>query len=195
MFPSLNNIDFKNAPFKFFTSSPNTEEGTMSTWLDWFENQAPWRLVETDFYEQYEFSLINADLPECVSALVSEDTLNHVKSQVEGLFNVRLSSDLEVVAHKLVKGQTIRVHNDFLNIDDRETHRVLLQLNRNYDESNGGFLMMFRGKEPEDLAEIIEPISGSVQGFEISSESHHAVSTIHSGERYTVVYSFREVPR
>lgn len=193
MFPSLNDIDFKTAPFSFFSSPPNTNENTISTWLNWFENQAPWRLVETDFYEQHEFSMLNLDLPECVSILVREDTLNHVKSQVEELFNVRLSNNIEVVAHKLVKGQTIRIHNDFLSIDNRETHRVLLQLNRNFDESNGGFLMIFNGKEPEDLAEIIEPISGSVQGFEISSESHHAVSTIHSGERYTVVYSFREI--
>ena len=193
MFPTLNDIDFKNTPYKFFSSSPNTDEKTISTWLNWFENQAPWRLVETDFYEQHEFSLLNMDLPECISVLTHEDTLNYVKSKVEELFNVKLSSNLEVIAHKLVKGQTIRIHNDFLNINERETHRVLLQLNRNFNESNGGFLMIFKGKEPEDLVEIIEPISGSVQGFEISSESHHAVSTIHGGERYTVVYSFREM--
>ncbi|MCZ2337667.1 MAG: 2OG-Fe(II) oxygenase [Chitinophagales bacterium] len=194
MFPILNKVDFKDTPFKFFSSSPSTDEKTILTWLNWFESYAPWRLVETDFYEQYEFSLFDVSLPECVSSLVGEDTLSNLRVQVEDLFDVRLSSYVEVVAHKLVKGQTIRIHNDFRNIKDRETHRVLLQLNRNFDDSNGGFLMIFRGKEPEDLVEIIEPISSSVQGFEISAESHHAVSTIHSGERFTVVYSFREVP-
>jgi Rps23 Pro-64 3,4-dihydroxylase Tpa1-like proline 4-hydroxylase len=191
MFPSLNNIDFKSVPFKFFSSTQNTNEATISVWLDWFENKAPWRLIETDFYEQHEFSLLNIELPECLSGLVSKNTLGDLKSQVEELFNVKISNKIEVVAHKLVKGQTIRIHNDFLNIPDRETHRVLLQLNRNFDENSGGFLMIFKGREPEDIVEIIEPTSGSVQGFEISSESNHAVSTIHNGERYTVVYSFR----
>jgi len=34
------------------------------------------------------------------------------------------------------------------------------------------------------------PISGSTQGFAISPNSHQAVSTVHGGERFTIVYSF-----
>lgn len=193
MFPSFNEVSFKETPFKYFSSQPNTSKVALSEWLDWFETKAPWQLIETDFYEQYEFSLLNYDLPENIEVLVSNDTVGLLRKKVEELFNTKLSDKPEVVAHKLVKGQTIRIHNDFLDVKGRETHRVLLQLNRNFNESNGGFLMLFNGSEPESLAEIIEPISGSVQGFEISSNSNHAVSTIHNGDRYTVVYSFREV--
>ena len=95
---------------------------------------------------------------------------------------------VEVTAHKLVPDQTIRVHNDY--IVGGESHRLLLQLNRGWEPSNGGYLMFFGGPEPETVSEVIEPINGSVQAFSISPRSYHAVSTVHRGERFTVVYSF-----
>jgi len=192
MFPAIRDIKFYEEPYRFFSSAPNIEKERLLDWVGWFENSAPWHLVETDFYEQYEFSLLDEDLPLCVQYLASKETLNQLILFVEKEFNVELSPSVDVVAHKLVKGQTIKIHNDFLTGKTRETHRVLLQLNRAYREENGGLLMIFSRSNPESLSEVIEPISGSVQGFEISKKSHHAVSTVHSGERYTVVYSFRE---
>ena len=45
---------------------------------------------------------------------------------------------------KLVKGQTIRIHNDYLGEEEEaETHRILLQLSENWKEDNGGYLMFF----------------------------------------------------
>ena len=50
--------------------------------------------------------------------------------------------------------------------------------------------MFFRGPEPETVTQILEPRPGTVQAFAISQSSFHAVSTVHEGERLTVVYSF-----
>ena len=50
--------------------------------------------------------------------------------------------------------------------------------------------MFFAGPEPESINKVVEPKNGSVQAFAISSRSYHAVSTVHDGERYTLVYSF-----
>jgi hypothetical protein len=50
--------------------------------------------------------------------------------------------------------------------------------------------MIFSKDEPESLEKIIPPLHGSVQGFEISQNSHHAVSQVYDFERYTVIYSF-----
>jgi len=193
MFPVIKDLKFYTEPYPFFSSSPNTEKENLIEWVDWFEELAPWSLVETDFYEQYEFSLLNVDLPSCAQHLVSKETLSQLILFVEKEFEVELSPVVDVVAHKLVEGQTIKIHNDFLTEKNRETHRILLQLSRGYEDKNGGLLMIFSGRNPESLSEVIEPIHGSVQGFEISKKSHHAVSTVYSGERYTVVYSFREV--
>ena len=50
--------------------------------------------------------------------------------------------------------------------------------------------MFFDGPQPETVSKIVEPDNGAVQAFAISPRSHHAVSTVHAGERFTVVYSF-----
>ena len=44
----------------------------------------------------------------------------------------------------------------------------------------------------ENVTDILSPTQGSVQGFEISEVSHHAVSTIHNAERYTLIFYFYE---
>ena len=162
-------------------------------WLDWLETDAPWKLTAADFYEQYEFSLLDASLPPVVRCLASPETVTTLRRQVSESFRQPLSERVEVTAHKLVPDQTIRIHNDY--IVGGESYRLLLQLNRGWEPAQGGYLMFFGGPEPETVSEVIEPIHGSVQGFAISPRSFHAVSTVHLGERFTLVYSFYSVPR
>jgi Rps23 Pro-64 3,4-dihydroxylase Tpa1-like proline 4-hydroxylase len=95
----------------------------------------------------------------------------------------------EITAHKLVPGQTIRVHNDYL--DNRETHRLLMQFNRGWEDAQGGLLMLFGSASREDVRRILRPVDGSAMAFPISPQSFHAVSTVRHGHRYTLVYSFK----
>lgn len=97
---------------------------------------------------------------------------------------------MDIIAHKLIDNQTIRIHNDYLENEDSDSHRLLIQLNPNWQEENGGFLMFF--DEQEEITDIILPTVGSIQGFEISRISNHAVSTIHNAERYTLTFYFYE---
>jgi hypothetical protein len=50
--------------------------------------------------------------------------------------------------------------------------------------------MLFRGPEVETLDDVILPTSRSAFGFEISTASYHAISQVHQGDRYTLVFSF-----
>lgn len=190
MFPYISSVSLENEPFEHFLIPSAMDEMLQSKCLDWLELNAPWNLTETDFYEQYEFSLIGIELPPSISFLSSKVTLDALRKSLSNIFGVQFSSSVEITAHKLVKGQTIRIHNDY--IEGAETHRVLLQLNRGWPEENGGYLMLFSEPEPalEYEPKCINPKSGSIQGFAISPRSHHAVSTIHGGERFTIVYSF-----
>jgi Rps23 Pro-64 3,4-dihydroxylase Tpa1-like proline 4-hydroxylase len=104
------------------------------------------------------------------------------------LFSVKLNSEVVLTAHKLIAGHTIRLHNDF--VPERETHRLLIQFNREWQDENGGFLLFFNSPAPEDINRIIRPVHNSSVGFAISPKSNHAVSTVNNGERYTLVYSF-----
>jgi Rps23 Pro-64 3,4-dihydroxylase Tpa1-like proline 4-hydroxylase len=175
-------------PFTYFVSPQAFTKGVSEEILNWLEFEAPWKLVETNFYEQYEFSAADAELPARLSFLQKDFFLTELKVKIEHLFRTTLSSRIELTAHKLVPGQRIRIHNDF--IPGQETHRLLIQLNRYWTDKDGGFLLLFNSSNPSDVHKIFRPSHNSVVGLAITPNSHHAVSTIHHGERFTLVYSF-----
>ena len=187
MFPQFGSIEHNAVPYEHFVGHC-VEPGDAEEWLDWFETAAPWRLVTTDFYEQYEFSLLDACLAPEVECLACPEALTSFRSLMVQQFHEPLCECVDVTAHKLVTAQTIRIHNDF--IPGGGSHRILLQLNRGWDADYGGYLMLFSGPEPKTISKIVEPMHRSVQAFAISPRSYHAVSTVHRGERFTVVYSF-----
>ena len=185
---NMENTKVFTLPFPYFVSPQALSSSFSNELLTWLENDAPWKLVETDFYEQYEFSFFDIQLPSEISFLTSPEYLSLVKSRVESLFSVKLKTRIDFTAHKLISGQRIRIHNDY--IPNCETHRLLIQLNKGWEDENGGMLMFFNSGNPSDVHKIFRPTHNSSVGFAISPDSHHAVSTIHTGERFTIIYSF-----
>jgi hypothetical protein len=175
-------------PFPCFTVPQVLSEELELAFLEWFESDAPWQLAVMDFYEQYEFDFKDATLPLGLKPLFSESALYQLREDVGLLLGAALKPVIDITAHKLNRTQKIRIHNDCR--PDGETHRFLVQLNRGWHEQNGGLLMLFCGPEVETLADIIPPTSRSAFGFEISNASYHAVSQVHQGDRYTLVFSF-----
>lgn len=175
-------------PFPHLLSLESLELAVSYRVLAWFESNAPWQLVETDFYEQFEFSLLNTQLPPDLTFLQSSDFLTAVRSRVADLFETDLGERVDITAHRLVPGQRIRLHNDF--IPRAETHRLLIQLNRNWMDEDGGFLLFFNSSDPSDTPKVFRPVHNSAIGFAITPESYHAVSTLHARERFTLVFSF-----
>lgn len=188
---TLANTEVFTLPFPYFVNPQALSPELSFELLTWLENEAPWKLVETDFYEQYEFSFFDVQLPSDFKFLTSTEYLAKIKNRVESLFSVKLEARIDFTAHKLIPGQRIRIHNDY--IPNCETHRLLIQLNRGWDDENGGMLMLFNSQNPSDIHKIFRPSHNSSVGFAISPDSHHAVSTIHKGERYTIIFSFYQL--
>ncbi len=189
----MNPLDLSTAisrahPFQCFSVARVVSNELEQTLLAWFETEAPWRLTIMDFYEQYEFDFQDLAVPSELKPMFSQDSLDELRQNVGALFGVALKPQIEITAHKLSRSQRIRIHNDAR--PEGETHRLLVQLNRGWAEANGGLLMLFRGPDVEELDDVIAPTSGSGFGFEISTASYHAVSQVHQGDRYTLVYSF-----
>jgi hypothetical protein len=180
------------APFEHILVGRCLDRHAETALLDWFEQDAPWKLVETDFYEQYEFSLLHETLPPAVARLFDERAMAALLRQLSETFGVSLSRRLNAIAHKLTRGQRIAIHNDYLI--GEETHRLTVQLNRGLDDEAGGLFMLFNSFDPADIHSIHRPISGSGIGFAIGPDSHHAVSRMHAGERFTIVFSFYAEP-
>jgi hypothetical protein len=104
------------------------------------------------------------------------------------LFGVRFRQDVTVVAHRLVPGHRIGIHNDYL--PGGETHRFVVQVNRGLSDADGGLLMLFGSADPTDVRKVLRPVNTSAFAFEISPTSHHAVSQMHCNVRYSIVFSF-----
>jgi Rps23 Pro-64 3,4-dihydroxylase Tpa1-like proline 4-hydroxylase len=180
--------NLRHEPFPHALKLNALSEENNAALLNWLENDAPWTLKIAEFYQQYEFSFHDLALPPPLDVLFAPDSVAMLKQSVEQIFGVSLSQKVDIAAHKLVGAQVIRIHNDY--IPGQETHRVLIQLNRGWEETNGGILMIFSDRNPESLASAFLPLNNSAFAFAISPKSFHAVSTIKSGERYTVVFSF-----
>jgi hypothetical protein len=176
------------APFEHILVNRCLDAEAEAALLAWFEQDAPWRLVETDFYEQYEFSLLHVTLPESVARIFNSYALGRLRQQMAKTFGVRLTTRLNAVAHKLLPGQRIAIHNDYLI--GHETHRLTVQLNRGLTDDDGGLFVLFNSSDPADVHSIHRPVSGTGIGFAIGPHSHHAVSRMHAGARFTIVFSF-----
>jgi hypothetical protein len=155
---------------------------------DWFSDNAPWKLAKTDFYEQYEFDLCDAK-HWLVQRLSGATTTSQIVGEMEQLFKTRFAAEFSVTAHKLIKGQQIGIHNDW--IAGQETHRLVIHLGHWATAVDGGLLTVLAGPAVADTVRLIKPIPRSGFAFQISPTSYHAVSTVHNDDRYSLVYSFR----
>jgi hypothetical protein len=185
---------FDVAPsFPYFRSPEFLDEKAAYAILTWLIQEAPWKLRIASFYEQYEFSLLSIDLPKAVKAIVEGEFVDRVRTELISRLGAGGPLKLiDIAAHHLVPNQTIRIHNDYLGGD--ETHRFLIQVNQGWSIDNGGLLMLFSSDRPDDVEAVIEPTHRSGFGFRICENSFHAVSKIRKGDRFTLVYTFRETP-
>ena len=175
-------------PFPYAVSPRVFNSELSSDILGWLETDAPWKLVETDFYEQFEFDFADADPPACLRFLQDQVFRDVLRTEIQKLFGVRLGGRVDATAHKLIGGQRIRIHNDY--IPGGETHRLLIQLNRGWKDEHGGLLLFFNSPDPADVHKVFRPMNNSAAAFAISTASNHAVTPIHGRERFTLVYSF-----
>lgn len=92
--------------------------------LEWFEHEAPWRLRVESFYEQYELNLRQVGLPAHLRDLVTDATIDRLADRMLAPLTQDGLVLAEANAHKLLPGQTIKIHNDY--VEGAETHRLLI---------------------------------------------------------------------
>ena len=188
---SFSQAAFEHKPYPHFCVISIFKDGLEHQLFNWLEQTADWSLTETEFYEQYEFSLLDVNLPDSLKFLVDISITKKIEAEFKKSFGANFLQVVGITAHKLTDGQRIGVHNDFINGD--ETHRLVIHLNPGWTDEKGGYLMLFNSSSSEDVSKVIKPLNNSGFGFEISRNSHHAISKIHDFTRYSLVYTFKEV--
>jgi hypothetical protein len=187
----LNDAKLIEKPFPHFSSAECLDTVTADTMLRWFENGAPWHRFKDDFYDFEGVNLHDAQLPSELSFLIEEPFLNALRRDFERIFETHLGARAGVAAQRMLAGRDIGVHSDFG--PERQTHRLVLQLNRGWTIAQGGILMLFDEEQPERITDqhcFYLPIHRSAVGFAISAGSYHAVSRVREGVRYTLGISF-----
>lgn len=156
-----------------------------SEWLEW-------RLSTTEFYEQYEVSLIDTEEPFNSTAL---DALREVALSpqfVKFISNIAGLGQLDVVdvaCHKSTNGQQIGIHNDFY--PEGEVCRFTIHLNSGWTLDDGGLFVTFASEDLATMTAAYLPSMNSALLFEISPASFHAVTEMTgSRPRYSIVISF-----
>lgn len=189
----LGDAEPRDSPLPYFTTNSVFEPADADELLTWLEETAPWELRQASFYEQHQCNLlVNPPSGKC-ARLFGDVALNELRASLETWLGVKLQGRFFVAAHKLMPGQGIGLHNDDPEAgSDRETHRLLVQLNRGWNDDFGGHLLFFHSESPFDIAQVIRPVHDGGVGFPLSRRSYHAVSRIRGGARFTVVYSFWE---
>lgn len=190
-FINLSAVKVVKKPFPHFCIVSALQNNIETQLFEWFEQTEVWTLVKADFYEQYEINMLNVDLPAHLQFLLNDEANETIKEKYKVIFNIPSLDLVGLVAHKLVDGQKIGIHNDFIN--EEETHRLLIHINPGWKEENGGYLMLFGSDKVTDVSKVIHPANNSAFGFEISNHSHHAVSKIYDYIRYTLIYTFKQV--
>ena len=180
-------------PFPFSVVPEALCDSVEQATLSWFKRTAPWNLTEESFYSQYEFDMRDVELPSDIAQLAADTTFAAMRDLISDLFHRRLRTTVDMTAHRLTTGQRIRIHDDYL--EGGETHRLVVQLNCGWTAGDGGHLLLFGGGEPKNVRVVLAPVSKQALIFEISRRSHHAVSKVVRGERYSIVYSFHAVDR
>jgi Rps23 Pro-64 3,4-dihydroxylase Tpa1-like proline 4-hydroxylase len=182
-------VDARIEPFPHTTAASFLHVDDADALLHWLEREAPWKLRVEDFYEQHECALSSETLPDNLQALISPNAVQSYAAEMFGSIGAGRLTLISATAHRLSGGQSIRIHNDYL--EGEETHRLIVQLNRGWADENGGFLMLFSSADASDVARVLRPVHRSAIAFEISPRSFHAVSPTTRGQRYTLVFSYR----
>ncbi len=189
-----NDVSLELKPYKHFFSEYCIDASLKKNIQYWLLNDAPWNLVKEHFYTQYEFSLKDIELPEFLKFITSRNYLIKLKEIIQKIYKVNLNDQVDVVAHKLISGHVIKIHNDFLVCNKlKESHRLLMHFNSNWSIDNGGLCMIFSDNDASSIHNIIVPEGNLLQSFEISENSHHAVSEIYSGNRLTIIFTFYSI--
>ena len=186
--PRFDDLCTVNQPFPHFTVPQILDSGIASDISMLLQALSNWALIQADFYEQFETSVYDLLPTNPLRALIAPDTIAAIADQLCMQFKQQELSISDATLHRLVPGQSIGLHNDY--IPNKETHRLIIHFSRQWEESNGGYFVLFDDSNAERVSELVKPVLNSAIGFEISERSHHAISQVYDSDRYSVVYSF-----
>lgn len=188
---ALRDAQYSPSPFPHFAMEEVFDGSTAAALLDWLERDATWVPTGRDWYVQHGCKGVADRLSETAAAAVaSPEAFRIIRRHMERVFSRKLSAGrFDLTASRMLPGHHIAPHND-RPANDTETHRFIVNLNRGFEDENGGHLILFDREDPEGTAVIMRPLHNSAAAIEFSARSWHCVNEVRAGTRYALLYSF-----
>jgi Rps23 Pro-64 3,4-dihydroxylase Tpa1-like proline 4-hydroxylase len=177
-----------NQPFPFAVFPAYFEEATAATLLDRIDAITEWRLLDVSLSQLYQHRF---DTRARDSDVLPKSLLMGVRKSVEAGLNTQLSDATLVYAHCLRPGSSIGLHTDdpANSKSSGITHRLVVHLNRHWNEDCGGQLVFFGSRDPHDVRQVFPALHNYAVAFALSDRSYHGVTEVRSGLRYTMIFS------
>jgi hypothetical protein len=94
MMPNFNDATKSAMPFPHIRIAEILRRDDADRVLGWLREKAPWKLTVADFYEQYEFSLLDSTLAPGTEGLVESTFVEKISIELERSFGVGRKLDL-----------------------------------------------------------------------------------------------------
>lgn len=158
------------------------------------EDLSTWKRHETDWFSQDDMHLDDNKieiLPQSLDNLAYVLLSEHFQKYIQAITGFHSLCQPSLVAHRMVAGDYVDVHNDF--IPGGDIIRCILYFDPYVllrKEPSGLFLAL-GSENVSDVIDIFQPIHNSLVIFEISPFSLHAVTKIEKGHRFSVILSYK----
>jgi len=177
-------------PFPYLIAAPALAPAQADAFLHWLEATPDWHLNDGGFYAAFECDLARRKAPDRIANLFSPAALAALEEQATRMFGLPLVLSGAIAAHRMDVGQGIGVHTDTPRPEE-ETHRLVIILARNQDAAAGGHFVLLSGRRPASARRFIPLAHNTAIAFPLTEASFHAVTTLRSGCRFSIVFSFR----
>lgn len=183
-------IESSADPFPHLVGAPAMERSRADELLAWLESLTNWPLNDGGFYASFEKDLLREKPPAGLAPMFSDDARAAFARQAERIFGTPLEMSDVIAAHQMQTGHGIGIHTDMPRPEE-ETHRILIVLARPMPAATGGHFVMLSGADASFARRFIPIAHNTAIAFPLSDASHHAVTTLRAGRRFSIVFSFR----
>ena len=161
--------------------------------------ETAWKLHKEWFFSQYDCSWVRRefDRPPLGHLTASLQALYQAGARmIEAELNAVPGGCFTIVAHRMVEGQQIGIHNDSPEGGRGRTEncRLLFYVDPSFEDSVGGHLLLFKNRVPGEIEAAFRPHFNSAVLMQLSEASFHAIGRIRTGVRYSVVVSYWAYP-
>jgi len=182
-------VELFDAPFSFLVGDSPFDTQSAQAIHDWLEHIDKWKLNEGEFYSSFECNLLNLEAPQDCKHLFSPSAHDAFSIQASSVFGTPVVLSTVLAAHRMTFNQGVGIHSDSPRPGE-ETHRMVYTFSRNPVPHAGGHFLFLSGNSPQTATHLIPLHNNQVIAFRLSSTSYHAVTTITTGDRYSIVASF-----